>query len=234
MSDRVLVSDRVRRRSSSPWSSALHPGRSASEFFRSTSVLGEAAPHYTTRLANAHGTEFRELLYPWHPWYGVRVGVYAAIERSGGVIFRCNLTGSDADRWLEIPAWMFDRSACASTRVAADARTDLAALTALAALLRHVLNDRFASSNTRLSGAPRLSRDQNRGEVHATPDEADVGALPRAAADGSVRRRTAEDDRRHASVVRAADGDTSGTDRPDDTVDPGACRQQPEWRGGRS
>ena len=30
------------------------------------------------------------------------------------------------------------------------------------------------------------------------------------------------------------DGDTSGTDRPDDTVDPGACRQQPEWRGGRS
>jgi hypothetical protein len=106
---------------------------------------------------------------------------------------------------------MFDRSACASTRVAADARTDLAALTALAALLRHVLNDRFVSSNTRLSGAPRSSRDQNRGEVHATPDEADVGALPRAAADGSVRRRTAEDDQRHASVVRAADGDTSGT-----------------------
>ena len=46
LSDRVLVSDRVRRRSSSPWSSALHPRRSASEFFRSTSVLGEAAPHY--------------------------------------------------------------------------------------------------------------------------------------------------------------------------------------------
>ena len=188
----------------------------------------------TTRLGNAHETEFRELLYPWHPWYGLRVGVYAVVEKSGGIIFRCNLTGSDADRWLEIPAWMFDRSACASTRVAADARTDLAALTALAGLLRHVLKDRFASSNARVSGAPRLSRDQNLGEVHATPDEADVGALPRAAADGSVRRRTAEDDRRHASVVRAADGDTSGSDRPDDTVDPGACRQQPEWRGGRS
>ena len=83
---------------------------------------------------------------------------------------------------------MFDRSACASTRVAADARTDLAALTALAGLLRHVLKDRFASSNARVSGAPRLSRDQNQGEIHATPDEAGVGALPRAAADGSVRR----------------------------------------------
>ena len=46
LSDRVLVSDRVRQRSSSPWSSALHPRRSASEFFRSTSVLGEAATHY--------------------------------------------------------------------------------------------------------------------------------------------------------------------------------------------
>ena len=86
----------------------------------------------TTRLANAHETEFRELLYPWHPWYGLRVSVYAAVEKSGGVIFRCNLTGSDADRWLEIPAWMFDRSACAEAHMAADARTDLAALTALA------------------------------------------------------------------------------------------------------
>jgi hypothetical protein len=82
----------------------------------------------TTRLANAHETEFRELLYPWHPWYGLRVGVYATVEKSGGIIFRCNLTGSDADRWLEIPAWVFDRSACARAHVAADARTDLAAL----------------------------------------------------------------------------------------------------------
>ena len=68
---------------------------------------------------------------------------------------------------------MFDRSACAKVRVAADAHADLAALTTLATLLRHVLNDHFASSNAPLSGASRLSRDQNRGEVHATPDEAD-------------------------------------------------------------
>src|SRR5262249_5937639 len=24
-----------------------------------------------TRLENAHNTEFRELLYPWHPWSGL-------------------------------------------------------------------------------------------------------------------------------------------------------------------
>ena len=108
---------------------------------------------------------------------------------------------------------MFDRSACARVRLAADAHADLAALTALAALLRHALNDRIASSNAPLSGVSILSRDQNRGEAHATPDEAEVGAPPRAATDRPVRRRTADDDRRHAGVVRAADGDAGGADR---------------------
>ncbi len=190
----------------------------------------------TTRLENTHGTEFRELLYPWHPWFGLWVGVHEAIEKSDAIIFRCNLSGSDAVRWLEIPAWMFDRSACARVRVAADAYADLAALTTLAALLPHVLSDRFASSNVALSGAPRLSCDQNRGDVHATPDEADASTPPRAATSRPVHRRTADGVRRHAGMVRAADGDTSGADRPDDTLDPGSCRQEPNRRdnGSRS
>ena len=125
------------------------------------------APRCTTRLENTHGTEFRELLYPWHPWFALRVGVHEAIEKSDTIVFRCNLSGSDADCWLEVPAWMFDRSACTKVRVVADGHADLAALTTLATLLRHVLTDRFASSNALLSGASSLSRDQNRGEVHA-------------------------------------------------------------------
>ena len=32
--------------------------------------------------------------------------------RLGDVVFRCTLDGSQADRWLEVPAWMFDRTAC--------------------------------------------------------------------------------------------------------------------------
>lgn len=31
-------------------------------------------------------------------------------------------------------------------------------------------------------------------------------------------------------VVRASDGDTNGTDPLDNTVDPGACRQEPDCR----
>ena len=45
---------------------------------------------------------------------------------------------------------MFDRSACASVLVVADVHADLVALSMLAALLRHALNDRLASSNTPL------------------------------------------------------------------------------------
>ena len=186
----------------------------------------------TTRLENAHNSEFRELLYPWHPWVGLRVCVHEAIDKSSGSIFRCTLSGSDAGRWVEIPAWMFDRSICAKLRVAGDAHADLAALTALAVLLRHVLNDRFVSPNAPLSGVAGLSHDSNRGEAHATPDEGDAGATPYTAADRSVRKRTTEGDRRHAGVVRPANRDTSSTDGPDDTVDPGACRQEPDGLGG--
>jgi hypothetical protein len=67
---------------------------------------------------------------------------------------------------------MFDR--CLRQGALADAHVDLAALTNLAALLRHVLNDRFTSSNAPLSG---VSRDQNRGELHATPNEAGAATV---------------------------------------------------------
>jgi hypothetical protein len=81
------------------------------------------------RRENTHGTEFRELLYPWHPWHGLRVSIHATIDKLDGIVFRCSLSGADAERWLEVPACMFDRSACARVREAADAHVDLAALT---------------------------------------------------------------------------------------------------------
>ena len=70
------------------------------------------AGHYTTRFKNAHGTVFRELLYHWHPWFGKRVAIHEAVEKADGVVFRCTWSGSAADRWLEVPAWMFDRARC--------------------------------------------------------------------------------------------------------------------------
>src|SRR4030095_14131970 len=125
------------------------------------------------------------------------------------------------------------RSACAKVQVA-DAHVDLAALTHLAALLRRALNDRFTSSNAPLSGVSILSHDQNRGELHAMSNEA--GAPLCTTTGRPVRSRTASDDRRHAGMVWAANGDTSGTDQPDDTIDPGACRQEQDRleSGGRS
>jgi hypothetical protein len=94
------------------------------------------------------------------------------------------------DRWLEIPAWMFDRSACGRVRMAADAHVELSALATLAALLRGAVNDGLASSNAPVLGVSSLSGDQNRREIHATP-KTDTGAPPRAAANRPVRKRIA-------------------------------------------
>ena len=121
---------------------------------------------------------------------------------------------------------MFDRSACARVRVAADAHVDIGALVALTALLRS------ASSNAPLSGAPELSHDQNQGEVHATADETASEATPGTTADRPVHRRTAEHYWQHAGVVHAADGYTSGADQLDNAIDLGARRRETDWLNG--
>src|SRR5262245_46185798 len=89
-------------------------------------------------------------------------------SRSGdGVVFRCTLSGSEADRGLEIPAWMFDRTVCADQPPLIDAPfVSVGALAALSTLLDLALKDGVASSNVPLSSASKTSRDQNRGEAH--------------------------------------------------------------------
>jgi hypothetical protein len=89
---------------------------------------------------------------------------------------------------LEIPAWMFDRSACAKIRLAVDAHADLSALVALWSLLRDVLHDRPAESDGSDSIVSSLSRDPNRGDAHAMQKQAEAGAPSRAASNRFVRR----------------------------------------------
>ena len=72
---------------------------------------------------------------------------FTKLSRSGEVVFRCSLSGTDVDRWLEIPAWIFERSACARMRVAADAHVDPAALMAFAELVRDALSNRCPPSS---------------------------------------------------------------------------------------
>src|SRR6202022_475583 len=139
---------------------AVHPGSDGTECAplprrhvisaRPCSTLSECACHCTTRRRNAHGIAEYELLYPWHPWAGCLVHIHEVVEKAGREVFRCSLSGRASGRWLEIPAWMFDRAARAAWRVGAAPYVDIAVLTALAALLQDV---------TSVSGAPSQLRD---------------------------------------------------------------------------
>jgi hypothetical protein len=98
------------------------------------------------------------------------------IEKAAGDVARCSHDDGASGRLLELPIWMFDRSACAPMRVEAFPRVDIAALQALQVLLDATaiggVAVGLASSNARVPGAARVSHDQNRGEVHATPTAA--------------------------------------------------------------
>src|SRR5262249_54180096 len=128
MSDRIC--DEVRRgwvfqrphRTAGPDGLAAHPWPRR----------GVAARGCTTRRQNAHGTEERELLYPWHPWTGRLVHVHEVIDKAGAKTCRCSLSGLASGRWLEVPAWMFDRAACGKCRTGAVAHVDMTALCLLA------------------------------------------------------------------------------------------------------
>ena len=54
-------------------------------------MIDAGANDYITKLENAHGTEFGELLYPWHPWTGLRIGLHESVSKPDGIVFRCRL-----------------------------------------------------------------------------------------------------------------------------------------------
>ena len=181
----------------------------------------------TTRFENAHRTILRELLYRYHPWSGRRVCVHGAIEKADGVVFRCTLSGSEADRGLEIPAWMFDRTVCPDQEAPF---VSMGALAALSTLLDLALKDGVASSNVPLSSASRTSRDQNRGEAHVrqnsyVSEQAAARSAAEAAADGSVQGRHGRQRRRRPPMARATRRGTIDADQLDSTADPRPCRE---------
>src|SRR6202790_4518429 len=133
------------------------------------STISECASHCTTRRRNAHGIAEYELLYPWHPWAGCLVHIHEVVEKAGIEVFRCSLSGRASGRWLEIPAWMFDRAARAAWRVGAAPYVDIAVLTALATLLQDVTSVSGAPSQLQDSAPALGSHDANRGDVHAAP-----------------------------------------------------------------
>jgi hypothetical protein len=174
----------------------------------------------------------------------MRVAIHEAADKADGVVFRCTLSGSAADRWLEVPAWMFERARCLDPpRLTASPFVSMDALSALSDLLRQVLKPPLSSSNAPHSGASRSSRDQNRGEAHdhAKPGAtaSDAGPTAKASAkrplpaDRPVRRRNADAD---AVMAGPAGGDAGCAHRHDGAVDPRARsdRQPGLTDGGRS
>src|ERR1700750_566864 len=106
----------------------------------------------TTTFENTHGTGYRELLYRWHPWCGLRGCVHEAIDRADGVAFRCRSSGADSHLWRELPAWMFDRAACADrATLSTSPFVDMAAFSALAGLLKYVVKAGSISSKGAVS-----------------------------------------------------------------------------------
>ena len=191
--------------------------------------IDACGPHCTTTFENAHRTVLREVLYRHHPWFGRRVCVHETVEKADDVVFRCTLDGSQAERWREVPAWMFDRTACADAEpLTAQPFVSIDALAALSALLDLALKDRTPSVAL-LSGASRASHDENRGETHVTRDGNARERIPTqsttaaAAADGSVRERSVERRHRRARMAGAASGSAGGPHEPDDAVDPRSC-----------
>src|SRR5260370_42523556 len=162
-----------------------------------------------------------------------------AVDKGGFVVFRCTLDGSQADRWLEVPAWMFDRTAYPGL-LAAQPYVSIEALAALSALFDLALKDQTPSAAL-LSGASRASHDQNRGETDVTTDGNARERIPTqstttAAADGSVRERPAERRHRRTRIAGTAGGSAGGPYEADDAVDPRPCCDDstPAPQGGRS
>ena len=73
------------------------------------------------------------------------MAIHEAIDKADGIVFRCTLSGSAADRWLEVPAWMFDRARCLDPpRLTASLRAPLQLPTTDAPALHSLPVARFA------------------------------------------------------------------------------------------
>ena len=139
------------------------------------SLIGRHAVKARVRAAaivqrddGAHRTEERQVLYAWHPWFGRIVHIHEVIQKTAGDVFRCSCDDEASGRWLELPAWMFDRSVCAPMQVCAPPFVGVTALGALRVLLSDLAGNREGiiggSSNAPVPGAALGSPEQTIGE----------------------------------------------------------------------
>jgi len=193
---------------------------------RGSSLPDAGGDDYTTKFENTHRIVRREVLYRLHPWFGRHVFVHEVVNRAAASsVFRCTLDGSESERHLEIPAWMFDRAACAGDgRFALDPFVSLEALNVLSVLLNQLLKTVAPSLNVQYPGACGNSQEKNQGvtydrEYEDTADRKASQEGHRCQADRSVRERGGS---RDAKLDRSARRSARVADRPDDQVGAGS------------
>ena len=159
------------------------------------------------RQQNAHVTERRDVLYPWHPWFGLTVHIRQVVEKGLTGTLRCSVDGVGSGRWLELPAWMFDRAICLPITVASSPRAHLAALESLRKLLIELrLSPPVIIAAG--SGAQRNSRHQNWRSADAQPASRFEKPTASSGPIQSVRQPTGR-----AAMASVAAGNSVGGDR---------------------
>src|SRR5262249_12558409 len=148
------------------------------------------------------------------PWAGWVVRIHEAVEKISGTVLRCS-SGGLTERWLELPAWMFDRATCVATRVAPDPVVEFAALAALQELLAPAARqgDAALSSNTPVLSPPGRARNHTGGNDDATAKPMSSEGSQTSAPARPVRR-AGGDERRLVGTGMAgiAGRDAAGTD----------------------
>ena len=89
---------------------------------------------YTSHQSNTHSTESREVLYPWHPWFGRAVWIYAKRMKYGRLVALAGLEPSHERRGGEVAQWMFDTAVCCQMRMLQEPVASVEALRELKAL----------------------------------------------------------------------------------------------------
>jgi hypothetical protein len=93
----------------------------------------DAAPRRSSAIQHdAHKTDVRAVVYPWHPLHGQAVEV---VCRGAFGMLRCLVGASTSDRLVSIPAWMLDPVTCAGMRAGAEPHVSISALEELRCLL---------------------------------------------------------------------------------------------------
>ena len=121
----------------------------------------------TKQQHKPHISNFQEVYYPWHPWYGRSVLIRESVTRRDRVVFRCTIEGDRSQKKLEVPHWMFDQSVCCGMQLVDTPILKVCELLALKTLLgcaRHTSRDDLRQDQHGLSPP--------KGNVDAKPTKA--------------------------------------------------------------